>query len=160
MLGQDVDKRDVHLLGAQLLPGDHGAARTELQAHVRPARAEVTQERRQDPTVGRGVGEAHAQAPDLALRDESGAVDALAKIGEEAPSLRQKHLPRLGEAYAPLHARKEGAAELGFQLLDLARQGRLHDMQPRGSPPKMLFFPYGDEIAQVSEFHKPSYSGK
>src|SRR5262249_21280070 len=139
--------------------GDDGAARKELQSHVRPTRAEVVQDRGQFPAVGRGVRESNAQAPDLALSDESGSVDATAKVGEESPGLFQKRFPALGETHASLQSLEECASYLFFELPYLPRQSRLNHVQPLGGPPEMFFFADGDEIAKVPQLHKNSNSG-
>jgi len=89
----------------------------------------VAQDRRQFlPSVRRGFRECNAQAPDLALGDQSGSLDAASKVGEESPGLLEEGLTRLGEAHAPLQSLEECAPELFLELPHLARQGRLHDV--------------------------------
>src|SRR5215510_6919681 len=154
-----VDEGYVDLPPAQLFAGDDGATRKELQSHVRPARTEVVQDGGQFPAVGRGVRERNAQAPHLALIDEPRSVDATPKIDEETPGLFQKRFPRLGEADASRQAFEECAFHLFFELSYLPRQSRLHDVQPLGGPPEVLFFAYRDEIAKVPQLHKDLNSG-
>src|SRR5262249_16980558 len=103
--------------------------------------------------------ESYAQAPDLALSDKSGSVDATPHIGEESPGLLQKRFPRLGEAHASLQSIEECASYLFFELSYLPRQGRLNDVQPRGGPPEVLFFTHRDEVAKMPQLHEDSNSG-
>jgi hypothetical protein len=44
-------------------------------------------------------------------------------------------------------------------LPHLARQSWLHDVQPLGGPAEMLFLAHGDEVSEVSQFHKDLDSG-
>jgi hypothetical protein len=55
-----------------------GAARKELQSHVRPLGAEIAQNGGQLAAVGGGIRESNEQAPDLALSYKSGAIDTAA----------------------------------------------------------------------------------
>jgi len=112
------------------------------------------------PTVRSGFRESNAQAPDLALSDESGSIDATSKVGEESPGLLEKRLTSLCEAHAPLQSLKERASQLFLELPHLARQGGLHDVQPLGRSAEMLFLAHGDEVSKVSQFHKDPDSGK
>src|SRR5262245_32955131 len=154
-----VDERHVHLLPAELVTGDDGAARIELQPHLRPTGAERTQDGGQFPAVGCGVRESNTQAADRALSNETSSVDAAPKIGEESPGLFQKRLPRLGEAYASLQSLEEGAPHLFFELSYLPRESRLNHVQPLGGAPEVLLFAHGDEIAKVPQLHNDSNSG-
>jgi len=98
--------------------------------------------------------------PTLTLSHESGSLYATFKIGEESPCFFKERLTSLCQAHAPLQSLKERVPHLFFKLLYLARQSRLHHVQSLGCPAKMLFFPNGDEIAKVSQFHKNSNSEK
>src|SRR5215813_4681724 len=155
-----VDERHVDLLPAELFTRDDGAARKELQSHLRPARAEGVQDGGQFPAVGRGVRESNAQAPDLALGDEAGSVDATPKIGEKSLGLFEKRFPSLGEAHASLQSLEECASYLVFELSYLPRQSRLNDMQPLGGAPKMLFFAHGNEIAKCLSSTRTPIAGR
>jgi len=153
-----VDERHVDLLPAELFTRDDGAARKELQSHVRPTRAEVVQDGGQFPAVGRGVRESNAQAPNLALRNESGPVDTAPKISEESPRFLEKRFPGLGEAHAARQSLEECASYFFFELSYLPRESRLNDVQPLRGAPEMLFLAHGDEIAKVPQLHKDSNS--
>jgi len=94
------------------------------------------------------------------LSDESGSIDATSKVGEDSPGLFEKRLTGLCQAYTPLQSLKERASQLFFKLPHLARQCRLHNVQPLGSAAEMLFLTHGDEVSEVSQFHKDPDSGK
>jgi hypothetical protein len=44
-------------------------------------------------------------------------------------------------------------AEFFLELPDLLAQRRLTDIQPQSGAAEMQFFGYGDQIAQVAQFH-------
>src|SRR6266542_171563 len=91
---------------------------------------------------------------------ESGSLYATFKIGEESPRFFKERPAGLCQTHAPLQSLKERVSHLLFKLPYLARQSRLRHAQSLGRPPKMLFFPNGDEVTKVSQFHKNSNSGK
>jgi hypothetical protein len=54
---------------------------------------------------------------------------------------------------------EQGATDLGFQVLDLHRQGRLADADLLGCAGEAALFGHGEEIAKVSEFHDDERAG-
>src|SRR5262249_30723763 len=82
------------------------------------------------------------------------------KIGEESPRFFKERPAGLCQSHAPLQSLKERVSHLFFKLPYLARQSRLRHAQSLGRPPEMLFFPNGDEVTKVSQFHKNSNSEK
>jgi hypothetical protein len=155
-----VHEPHVQLLLAQLGARCDRVVREEIKSHVRPSVAEVAQDRREFPAECSAVGESDAQASDLALSYEPGSLYATFKIGEESPRFFKERPTGLCQAHAPLQSLKERVSNLFFKLLYLASQSRLRYAQSLGCPPKMLFFPNGDEVTKVSQFHKNSNSEK
>jgi len=151
-----VNEPHVQLPLAQLGARSDRTARIEIQSNVRPSVTEVAQDRGKLAAICSAIGESDAQAPDLALSYESGSLYATFKIGEESPRFFEERPTGLCQAHAPLQSLKERVPNLFFKLLYLARQSRLRDAQSLGRPPKMLFFPNGDEVTKVSQFHKNS----
>jgi hypothetical protein len=150
----------VQLALAQLDARCDRSARKEVQSHVRAPVAEIAQDRGELPAVCSAVGESDAQVSGLALSYEPGSLYATFKIGEEPPRIFKERPAGLCQAHATLQSLKERVSHLCFKLLYLARQSRLRHAHSLGRPPKMLFFPNGDEVTKVSQFHKNSNSEK
>lgn len=57
------------------------------------------------------------------------------------------------EEHSAPRAREQGHTELFFQTLDLAREGRLRDVEALCCAGEILLFRDGDEILQLGEAH-------
>ena len=104
--------------------------------------------------IQQSAGKADLQLACLPLRHLTG-------LAHGGPSLRQqgaggghKGLPGGCELHAPAVAGEQLRADRGFKLLDVERERRLGNRQPLGRAAKVQLFGQGQEIAQVTEFHK------
>jgi len=122
----------------------------QFQLDVRIQVAEALDDGGQQP-VGRGVDEAHGQAPALAgagaPRVDRGAFHLL----EDEVAALQEQLAGGEQFHPPLRSPQQGRADFPFQLLDLARQRRLRDAQAGRGPPEVELLGHGLEIAEVPE---------
>src|SRR5712691_1898660 len=87
------------------------------------------------------------------MRNALGASLRVIDILQDAPRIGQEQFPSSVQPYASRQSVEHGESHLLLQVLNLARQGRLNDVQPLGRPPEVLFFCEPNEVPQVSKFH-------
>src|ERR1043166_9418646 len=80
-------------------------------------------------------------------------LDSLLGTLQNGPCFLQKNLTGLGEPQSPRAVLKQSDAQFVFELANLAAEGRLGNMQPRGGASHILIFRDGYEVPQVPEFH-------
>jgi len=118
-------------------------------AHFRRLLAAQREQRRQ-PGPPDAAGQGDAQGAPVSHRHRPRLGLGLLKGQQHAPGLLQKHLPGRGQAHAARRALQQRHAQVGLQLADRARQGRLLHMQPPRRPAKVQLFGHGDETAKMA----------
>ena len=78
----------------------------------------------------------------------------MVETAEDAVGLGQQQRAGLGQADPPLRAIEQADAQLGLECLDLLAEARLSDVQPSRRATIVEFLSYGDEVAQVANFHR------
>jgi hypothetical protein len=68
--------------------------------------------------------------------------------------MNQKLRTRPRQPHTATNPFKEFNTEFGFQGLDLLAEGRLGNMDPRGSPTEVFLFRRRNEITDLPEFHR------
>jgi hypothetical protein len=72
---------------------------------------------------------------------------------DERLGIIEQGTPAVCEVHASLIANEQPQAQLGLQLLNVATQRRLADIQALRSPRKIQFASQFDEVAQLPQFH-------
>ena len=75
---------------------------------------------------------------------------------QDGPGVFQKRRPRLGQPHPARQAHQQRHAHFLFQLLELGGQRRLGDEQLLGRAGDAAQLGGGDEVLQVSQFHRSS----
>lgn len=136
-----------------------GAKFEQCQLDLGKASVKGAQNRWQGSIKGR-VHEANRKLADLALVRPACYAHSMIRLGKGAASLLQELLSRMRQAYFAPRALEKLQAKLAFQALDLLAEWRLGDVQLFGGPAEMQFVSYGDEVAQVAQFHEAIISLK
>ena len=98
-----------------------------------------------------------AQHAGPAEGDACGLVPGAHDVLEDLPRLREVGLARLGQHHAVVLADEEREAELLLELLDLAAERRLRDVEPFGRAPEVQLLGDRYEIAKMSQLHPWRY---
>src|SRR5919206_2099085 len=81
-------------------------------------------------------------------------VDRELHVGEHLAGLLREDAPRLGELHHAARPLEELHAELGLELANRLRQGRLRDVELPGRPPEVELLAHREEVAQVPELDR------
>jgi hypothetical protein len=65
--------------------------------------------------------------------------------------------PCLGQSHRPRGPIQQFLTELSLELADLGADARLGHVQSSRGPRETCFFRYGDEVLELSEFHKQPF---
>src|SRR4029077_13182365 len=95
-------------------------------------------------------GDADSKRTGLAKCHSFGASPRLVHVVQDTSRVAQKQFPRRAQSNATRQSVEQGESDLLLQILDLPRQRRLRDMEPRRRATEVLLLPDPDEIAQMS----------
>ena len=84
----------------------------------------------------------------------SAATCMVADGGERGPRVGQHRFACRGQPHRATRPIHKGLAQLAFQTLDLCADRGLGDVDPLGRPGEVGLLGDGDEILQLSKFHK------
>jgi hypothetical protein len=87
--------------------------------------------------------------PGLAKGNPFGASPRLVDIVQDTSRVAQEQCPRRAQSNATRQSVEQEESDLLLQILDLPRQRRLRDMEPRRRATEVLLLPDRDEIAQM-----------
>jgi hypothetical protein len=124
----------------------------EPDVHAGP-RARVAAQKARDHALHRLGGRAQAKAADLSAAEHARALGQRLGPRQQLAAPVQEVLALGRELDAAAHAVEQTNAQLALQVLDLAREGRLADMDAQRGPGDAGRVRDGHEIAEVPELH-------
>ena len=148
------DESEVQLAGAEQFALDGGGVLDELELDGGEFFAEAAEGAGEDRVINRGIHESDAEAAGAAGGGVAGALGGGGVGAEERAGVVEKGATGGGEADAAWEAFEEGRAEFGLEFADLFAEGGLDDREAGGGAAEVFVFGGGDEVAEVSEFHR------
>ncbi len=116
----------------------------------------VAEQDAREHRVHRGTGEAERQPPDLPVLGARRRTARAVGRGEHCARLRHEGAAGFGQCHLPLGAMEQSDAEIVLELLDLARQRRLSDVQPFRRTAEVKLLGNGKKVAEVAQLHRDS----
>ena len=77
-------------------------------------------------------------------------------LGENPPGAGDEQLAGVGQGNASCRALDEGESDFVLEAANLLREGRLRDVLARGRPREMPLLGEGQQVTQLTQFHKRS----
>jgi hypothetical protein len=99
---------------------------------------------------GHRRGDPDSKRTGLAKGNPFGASPRLVDVVQDTSRVAQEQFPRRAQSNATRQSVEQEESDLLLQILDLPRQRRLRDMEPRRRATEVLLLPDPDEIAQMS----------
>src|SRR3984893_15708138 len=99
---------------------------------------------------GHRRGDPDSKRTRLAKGHPFGASPRLVDVVQDTSRVAQEQFPRRAQSNATRQSVEEEKPDLLLQILDLARQRRLRNMEPHRRATEMLLLPDPEEIAQMS----------
>jgi len=118
--------------------------------HVWMAPSEFAKHIHDRAMPGHRRGDADSKRTGSAKGHPFGASPRLVDVLQDASRVAQEQFPRRAQSNATRQSVEQEKSDLLLQILDLPRQRRLRDMQPRRRATEVLFLSDPDEIAQMS----------
>ena len=99
-------------------------------------------------------GNADSKRTRFAMRNPLRAKLRLINVLQDTPRIGQKQLTRFVQSNSSRQSIEQGESKFFFQILNLARQGRLSHAQSLRGPPEMLLLSDTYEISQMAKLHR------
>src|SRR5580765_3222481 len=150
---EESDVNPALVQSSRLLNGSHHA---QCESHLRMTLRKSLKNVDEKGRVGR-ARDGDRELSHLALIDARRHSRRMVDLCEDHSRFVDQHFSCFGQLHLTLGAIEEGDAELALELANLLAERRLADVQALCGSPEMQVFRDGDDVAQVTKFHRASY---